>query len=185
MRAPWDLRTGKLTSLAMCACCHAVPFHSLVVNSYHSILPSVVAELQRVSKFQLEGRRHRNDDDDDTGGHGDGGDGATEDTSELLQFEISDGASCIFLNGRDKPPTIVQKRDGSYLYATTDLAALKQRALSEVIAAAINQSTCTRAPLQRVSFLPNTARGCSLMRCLSLSLFVSLSPSAAVSNKRD
>jgi len=39
----------------------------------------------------------------------------------------SDGAQCVFLGG-DEIPVIVQKGDGGYLYATTDLAALRYRA---------------------------------------------------------
>lgn len=39
----------------------------------------------------------------------------------------SDGAQCVFLEG-DEIPVIVQKGDGGYLYATTDLAALWYRA---------------------------------------------------------
>ncbi len=39
----------------------------------------------------------------------------------------SDGAQCVFLDG-DDVPVIVQKGDGGYLYATTDLAALRYRA---------------------------------------------------------
>ena len=39
----------------------------------------------------------------------------------------SDGAQCVFLDG-DEIPVIVQKGDGGYLYATTDLAALWYRA---------------------------------------------------------
>jgi len=41
----------------------------------------------------------------------------------------SDGAQCVFLEG-DEVPVIVQKGDGGYLYATTDLAALRFRAQS-------------------------------------------------------
>lgn len=46
--------------------------------------------------------------------------------------EESDGAACVFLDGyktRDgKPlPVIIQKADGGYLYATTDLAAIRYR----------------------------------------------------------
>ena len=33
----------------------------------------------------------------------------------------SDGAMCVFLDGFDAP-MIVQKQDGAYLYATTDIA---------------------------------------------------------------
>jgi len=40
---------------------------------------------------------------------------------------ISDGAECVFLDGSEVP-VIVQKGDGGYLYATTDLAALEYRA---------------------------------------------------------
>ncbi|MEY3002069.1 MAG: arginyl-tRNA synthetase [Pseudomonadota bacterium] len=39
----------------------------------------------------------------------------------------SDGAQCVFLEN-DEIPVIVQKSDGGYLYATTDLAALRYRA---------------------------------------------------------
>jgi arginyl-tRNA synthetase len=39
----------------------------------------------------------------------------------------SDGAECVFLEGSDTP-VIVQKGDGGYLYATTDLAGLEFRA---------------------------------------------------------
>ncbi len=38
----------------------------------------------------------------------------------------SDGAICVFLEGH-KAPVIIQKADGAYLYATTDLATLKYR----------------------------------------------------------
>lgn len=46
------------------------------------------------------------------------------DTKGLIT--ISDGAKCIFLPNSEVP-IIVQKSDGGYLYATTDLAALKYR----------------------------------------------------------
>ncbi|EGG21946.1 arginyl-tRNA synthetase [Cavenderia fasciculata] len=39
---------------------------------------------------------------------------------------LENGAQCIFLNG-NKVPVIIKKRDGAYLYATTDLAAIKSR----------------------------------------------------------
>ena len=47
-------------------------------------------------------------------------------------ISIDEGAKCIFLEGfegkDDKPlPMIIQKADGGYNYATTDMAALKQR----------------------------------------------------------
>jgi arginyl-tRNA synthetase len=40
--------------------------------------------------------------------------------------EESDGAICVFLE-RHKAPVIIQKADGAFLYATTDLATLKYR----------------------------------------------------------
>ena len=46
---------------------------------------------------------------------------------EKGRLEESDGAQCVFLEG-DEIPVIVQKGDGGYLYATTDLAALWYRA---------------------------------------------------------
>lgn len=39
---------------------------------------------------------------------------------------VSDGAICVFLEGYESP-MIIQKRDGAYLYATTDLATLQYR----------------------------------------------------------
>ncbi len=42
-------------------------------------------------------------------------------------LQESNGAQCVFLEG-DEVPVIVQKGDGGYLYATTDLAALWYRA---------------------------------------------------------
>ena len=46
---------------------------------------------------------------------------------EQGMLEQSNGAQCVFLEG-DEVPVIVQKGDGGYLYATTDLAALRYRA---------------------------------------------------------
>ncbi len=42
-------------------------------------------------------------------------------------IEVSNGAKCVFIEG-DEIPIIVQKSDGGYLYATTDLSALRYRA---------------------------------------------------------
>ncbi|MBN2826015.1 MAG: arginine--tRNA ligase [Campylobacterales bacterium] len=42
-------------------------------------------------------------------------------------LEVSEGAKCVFIEGQEIP-VIVQKGDGGYLYATTDLAALRYRA---------------------------------------------------------
>ena len=39
----------------------------------------------------------------------------------------SDGAQCVFIEG-DENPIIIQKSDGGFLYATTDLAAIRHRA---------------------------------------------------------
>jgi arginyl-tRNA synthetase len=39
----------------------------------------------------------------------------------------SQGAICVFVNGPDEPPFIVQKQDGAFLYATTDLATVQYR----------------------------------------------------------
>lgn len=39
----------------------------------------------------------------------------------------SDGAQCVFLDGHDAP-FLVQKKDGAFLYATTDLATIEYRA---------------------------------------------------------
>ncbi|KAF2069448.1 hypothetical protein CYY_009230 [Polysphondylium violaceum] len=39
----------------------------------------------------------------------------------------SQGAMCVFLNGDQEDPYIIQKSDGAYLYSTTDLAAIKNR----------------------------------------------------------
>ncbi|TMW61675.1 hypothetical protein Poli38472_010738 [Pythium oligandrum] len=39
----------------------------------------------------------------------------------------SRGALCIFVDGPDKPPMLIQKQDGGFLYATVDLACLRSR----------------------------------------------------------
>ena len=49
-----------------------------------------------------------------------------EDLEKVGQLTVSDGAKCVFIEG-DEVPVIVQKGDGGYLYATTDLAALRYR----------------------------------------------------------
>ncbi len=50
-----------------------------------------------------------------------------EDLRAKGTLQESNGAQCVFLEG-DEVPVIVQKGDGGYLYATTDLAALRYRA---------------------------------------------------------
>jgi len=41
--------------------------------------------------------------------------------------KLSDGAKCIFWDGDELPPMLIQKRDGAFLYATTDLATVQYR----------------------------------------------------------
>ena len=50
-----------------------------------------------------------------------------EDLKETNLLQESNGAKCIFIDDNEVP-LIVQKGDGGYLYATTDLAALRYRA---------------------------------------------------------
>jgi arginyl-tRNA synthetase len=52
--------------------------------------------------------------------------GVVADLSQRGLLEESAGAKVLFLEGFDVP-MIVQKRDGAYLYATTDLATIKFR----------------------------------------------------------
>ena len=50
--------------------------------------------------------------------------------NELVQQNLareSEGALCIFWDDDSLPPMLVQKRDGAFLYATTDLATVKYR----------------------------------------------------------
>ena len=44
--------------------------------------------------------------------------------------ELSEGAMCVFVPGKEVP-LIVQKSDGGFGYASTDMAALKQRISDE------------------------------------------------------
>lgn len=58
-----------------------------------------------------------------------------EDLEQAQLLTVDDGARCVFLEGMagkdGQPlPLIVQKRDGGYNYATTDLAAIRQRLAS-------------------------------------------------------
>jgi len=50
-----------------------------------------------------------------------------DELNAVKMLKESDGAQCVFLEG-EEIPVIVQKGDGGYLYATTDLAALRYRA---------------------------------------------------------
>jgi arginyl-tRNA synthetase len=52
--------------------------------------------------------------------------GVVENLSAKGLAERSDGAICVFLDGY-KVPMIVQKQDGAFLYATTDLATIQYR----------------------------------------------------------
>lgn len=81
----------------------------------------------------------------------------------------SDGAVCVFLDGFDAP-MIIQKRDGAYLYATTDLATIEYRMKTwnpdailyvvdhrqsehfEKLFAAARQWGCAAVELQHISF---------------------------------
>lgn len=59
-----------------------------------------------------------------------------EDLENKNLITLDQGAKCVFLEGFEGKdgnpfPMIVQKSDGGYNYSTTDLAALKQRALEE------------------------------------------------------
>ena len=53
--------------------------------------------------------------------------GVVSGLDEVKMLQESDGAKCVFLEN-EEIPVIVQKGDGGYLYATTDLAALRYRA---------------------------------------------------------
>lgn len=62
--------------------------------------------------------------------------GVVDDLEEKGLITLSDGAKCVFLEGfknrEGEPlPFMVQKSDGGYNYATTDLAAMKQRVREE------------------------------------------------------
>jgi arginyl-tRNA synthetase len=52
--------------------------------------------------------------------------GVVEDLAKKGLAEESDGAICVFLEGSDVP-MIVQKKDGAFLYSTTDLATIQYR----------------------------------------------------------
>jgi arginyl-tRNA synthetase len=52
--------------------------------------------------------------------------GVVEDLKKKGLAKPSDGAMCVFLAGQDAP-FIVQKKDGAFLYATTDLATIEYR----------------------------------------------------------
>jgi arginyl-tRNA synthetase len=53
-----------------------------------------------------------------------------EELKEKGVAEVSDGATCVFVEGCEVP-LIVQKSDGGYGYASTDMAAIKQRITQE------------------------------------------------------
>jgi arginyl-tRNA synthetase len=52
--------------------------------------------------------------------------GVVESFQKAGLAEVSEDAMCVFLDGYDAP-MIIQKRDGAYLYATTDLATIQYR----------------------------------------------------------
>lgn len=58
--------------------------------------------------------------------------GIVEDLEKKGLIEVSDGAKCVFPEGfknreGERLPLMIQKSDGGYNYATTDMAAIKQR----------------------------------------------------------
>ncbi len=52
--------------------------------------------------------------------------GVIETLRQAGRLQTSDGAGCVFIDGYESP-MIVQKSDGAFLYATTDLATLRSR----------------------------------------------------------
>ena len=50
-----------------------------------------------------------------------------EEFKESKVIVESDGAQCIFVGKKKAPPIIVQKSDGGFGYAATDLAAIRYR----------------------------------------------------------
>ena len=52
--------------------------------------------------------------------------GIVEELKQKKLAVVSDGATCVFVEGNDAP-FIVQKADGAYTYATTDLATIRYR----------------------------------------------------------
>ena len=52
--------------------------------------------------------------------------GVVEELKQKKLAVVSDGATCVFMEGNDAP-FIVQKADGAFTYATTDLATIKYR----------------------------------------------------------
>eukprot|EP00878_Enallax_costatus_P002829 GHUV01003021.1.p1 GENE.GHUV01003021.1~~GHUV01003021.1.p1 ORF type:complete len:672 (+),score=213.86 GHUV01003021.1:232-2016(+) len=75
--------------------------------------------------------------------------------------ELSDGATCVFVEGQEIP-LIVQKSDGGYGYASTDMACVKQRVQDEkadwiIYVTDIGQSThfeMVFAAARRAGYLP-------------------------------
>jgi arginyl-tRNA synthetase len=53
-----------------------------------------------------------------------------EELRSLKVAELSQGATCVFVEGVEVP-LIVQKSDGGFGYASTDMAAIKQRVQDE------------------------------------------------------
>ena len=77
--------------------------------------------------------------------------GVIADLAHMKQLEESEGAQCVFMEGfktkEGEPlPLIVRKSDGAYLYATTDLAAIRYR-VDELGAARIIYVTDSRQKL--------------------------------------
>ncbi len=53
--------------------------------------------------------------------------GVVDDLIASGHAKLSDGAVAIFLDGEEKPPLLIRKADGGFLYGTTDLAAIRYR----------------------------------------------------------
>ncbi len=56
--------------------------------------------------------------------------GIVDELKEGGHAEVSEGAMCVFVEGKEIP-LIVQKSDGGFGYASTDMAAMKQRLTEE------------------------------------------------------
>lgn len=89
---------------------------------WHQFMPHCKDEIQRVySRLDIQfdheyGESHYHD---MLGG-------VVEDLKKQGLAEESEGAQCVFLDGFDAP-MIIQKKDGAFLYSTTDLATIKFR----------------------------------------------------------
>lgn len=73
--------------------------------------------------------------------------------------QLDNGAMCVFVEGKEVP-LIVQKSDGGFGYASTDMAALKQRVFDEKADWVIYVTDLGQVgPAPRASRLPPSLRG--------------------------